>query len=310
MVPTPRTRTWAGPTLVVMGGALWGTTGTAAAFAPAGSGAASIGAARIVVGGVLLALLAAQPIRACWRTWRSGTLVQLAVGAVAVAAYQVFFFSSVERTGVAIGTVVALGSAPLLTGLLARALGSDRLSGRWVIATLAAIAGCTVLVLGDGGTAPTDRWGIALALGAGLSYACYAIMASRLIVGGMPDRAVIGAMFGGAAVLLLPVLLATDPTWLTEPRGILVTAHLAVLATVASYLLYGRGLRTTPVSIASTLTLSEPAVAALLGVLVLGEAFTSVTATGITLVALALVILLVPAHRATLPGRRRTARWD
>src|ERR1700685_4509757 len=42
---------------------------------------------------------------------------------VAVACYQLCFFSAVRLTGVAIGTVVAIGSAPVFTGLISRLTG-------------------------------------------------------------------------------------------------------------------------------------------------------------------------------------------
>ena len=53
-----------------------------------------------------------------------------------VAAYQATFFAAVDDTGVAVGTVVAIGSAPVFTGLLARTFASERLTcataSRWL----------------------------------------------------------------------------------------------------------------------------------------------------------------------------------
>ncbi len=62
-----------GAVAILLGAAAWGSTGTAAHFAPAGASAASIGAARIAVGGVLLVgdrgqhrPAAARPSGNCW----------------------------------------------------------------------------------------------------------------------------------------------------------------------------------------------------------------------------------------------------
>ena len=63
--------------------------------------------------------------------------------------------------------------------------------------------GCAMLVTG-GHASPASAAGIALALLASLCYAVYAVTASYLITNGAGDRAVVGAIFGGAAVLLLP----------------------------------------------------------------------------------------------------------
>ncbi|WP_208006945.1 EamA family transporter, partial [Aeromicrobium phragmitis] len=81
-------------------------------------GSLGAGLARILVGGGLLAAFA-------WLTsGRSRTaptpavLALAVVGALGVLAYQPTFFLGTEANGVAVGTVVALGSAPVLTGLL------------------------------------------------------------------------------------------------------------------------------------------------------------------------------------------------
>ena len=60
---------------------------------------------------------------------------------------------------------------------------------------------------------------------------------------------------------------------------------------MAAYLLYGHGLRTLSVPVAVTLGLAEPVVAALLGVVVLGERLTGAALAGLVLVGLAIVIL-------------------
>ncbi|WP_267912739.1 EamA family transporter [Streptomyces adelaidensis] len=60
-----------------------------------------------------------------------------------------------------------------------------------------------------------------------------------------------------------------------------------------AYRLYGRGLRRTPVSVATALTMGEPAVAAVLGVAVLGERLPAASWCGLAVLALGLVLLTV-----------------
>ena len=205
---------------VLLGAAAWGTAGTAAHFAPADASPASVGAARIALGGLLLlaVALATAGSRRAVAGLLSGGLVSRAVlllAAAAVAGYQVCFFTAVRETGVAIGTVVAIGSAPVFTGALSRLTGGSRLGRRWVIATASAVAGCAVLIssghpegataagAATGGARPA---GVSLALAAGLCYAIYAVTAARLISAGSPETAVMGLLFGAAAVLLSPLL--------------------------------------------------------------------------------------------------------
>lgn len=169
-----------GPLAVVAAAVLWGTAGTVGTLASAGS--VSLAAARLVLGGALLGALALVTHR---RTPNGNVPARwpLVLGAAAVAAYQLCFFAAVGRTGVAIGTVVAIGSGPVFTGLLSWIVGHERPSGRWAIATAAAVAGCAVLVTGGRGTGGVDAGGVALALLGGLLYAFYAVVAARAIAG-------------------------------------------------------------------------------------------------------------------------------
>jgi DME family drug/metabolite transporter len=127
---------------------------------------------------------------------------------------------------------------------------------------------------------------------AGLCYAIYAVTASRLIAAGSPETAVMGLLFGGAAVLLAPVLALSSPGWVGSGRGLAVTGYLGIVTTVAAYLVYGRGLRTVPAPVAVTLGLAEPVVAAVLGLVVLGERLTGAAIIGLVLVGLALATLV------------------
>ncbi|MFB7473482.1 DMT family transporter [Kitasatospora sp. NPDC056184] len=291
----------AGPLPVLAAAVLWGTTGTAGSLAPAGAPAAAIGCAGLVLGGLLL-LLSDRTAHSLPRTCTPRERRLLLLGALAVAGYPLTFYPAVARTGVAVATVIALGSAPVLTGLLAWLTGGPRPTARWACATATAVLGCALLVLGPrlgGGATPTDLAGVLLAALAGLSYAAYSLVGGRLIARGHPSAGVMGAMFGAAAVLVLPVLLIGDPHWLAAPRGLLVVLHLGVVTTFLAYRLFGRGLRHTSAQTATALTLAEPAVAAVLGVTALGERLPAASWSGLAVLTLALAVLTAP-----LPRRR------
>jgi drug/metabolite transporter, DME family len=287
---------WAsGAAAILLGAAAWGSTGTAAHYAPPGASSLSVGAARMALGGTALFLLAmtSRNSRQAVRSLLAGTAADragLVLAAAAVAGYQLCFFSAVRATGVAIGTVVAIGSAPVFTGILSRLTGGPPPGRTWLLSTLAAVAGCTVLVTG-GHASGARPAGVSLALAAGLCYSIYAVAAARLISGGHPEGAVMGLLFGGAAVILAPVLAATSSGWTITGRGLAVVGYLGVITTAVAYLLYGRGLRTVPVPAAVTLGLAEPAVAALLGVVVLGERLNATAVAGLALVGVALAVL-------------------
>ena len=88
-------------------------------------------------------------------------------------------------------------------------------------------------------------------------------------------------------------------SWVATTRGLAVATYLAVLTTALAYLQYARGLRTTAVTTATTLGLAEPAVAAVLGLAVLGERLTITGLAGLGVLATSLAITAWPARRPT-----------
>nr|WP_225878064.1 EamA family transporter [Spongiactinospora rosea] len=290
---------------------LWGTAGAAGALAVRGGvdvAPVSLAAARLLIGGLLLAVLTGAPAAVALLTGRGPARVPMLLAAVAAAGYQLAFFAAVTRTGVAIGTVVAIGSGPIFTGVLAWLIDGVRPTPRWAAATAAAVAGCAVLIAGGGVAAGGEVLsGILFALLGGLLYAFYAIIAARVISAGTPSGVVMGAMFGGAGVVMLPILLTSDFTWLGSAAGLGTAVYLGCATTALACFVYGLGLRTTPVATAATLTLAEPAVAALLGVVVLGERLAPASLAGLGLLAAALVLVALPSGGVRLLVRRRPA---
>jgi DME family drug/metabolite transporter len=283
-----------GQWLVLTAAVLWGTTGTAQAFAPAGVQPIVVGAVRLAVGGLALLLFAARQLPAA-RHGRLSNQTRLPIrptliGAASIAAYQLCFFAAVSLTGVAIGTIVAIGSAPILAGLLSWLVDRERPQRRWIMATLLAVAGCTVLIA-SGGTLNVNAGGVLLALGAGAAYAVYAHSSKALLAEHTPDL-VTAVLFSLGAVFLLPVLFISDLSWLSTGRGLMVALHLGLVATALAYILFTRGLQRIPVSSAVTLSLAEPLTAALLGILLLRERLTFPGLIGISLLLTGLFYLL------------------
>jgi DME family drug/metabolite transporter len=278
---------------------LWGTTGTAAALAPA-VGPLTIGAAAMGIGGLLQAIVALGPIRrsrASLRTHRGLVLI----GAVSVAVYPLAFYSSMDLGGVAVGTVVSLASAPVAAAVLERVTAGTPLSRRWMVAVALAIAGSTLLCLSKAGgpasTAPATIVSVLLGLLAGAAYALYSWAAHRLMQHGAGRAASMGAVFGIGGILLLPVLMITGGPLLASAHSFVVASYLAVVPMFLGYLLFGLGLERTAPSTATTLTVAEPALAALLAVIILGEQMSALGWLGLSIIGIALSVLTVRLPR-------------
>lgn len=267
----PRARGRVAPALAIVGAAaLFGTTGTAQALGPRSATALGIGAVRLLVGAAALAGIAAALRPAAPRRWRRH-VAALALGGAAVAAYQLCWFAGLRRTGVALGTIVGIGSGPVFAGL-AHALRTRAAPSRaWLAGTALTVLGAALLAARGAGGVSGDALGLAFMIGAGLSYAVYAQAGKHAIDDGLDPLAAMAGMFGAGAALLAPLLLVEPLGWLGTGRGAAMALHLGVLTVTVAYWLYGWGLDHLPVPTVVTLTLAEPLTAALLGVAFLGE---------------------------------------
>jgi len=253
---------------------------------------------RLLIGALALWFLAAHRRELDnLRKWRSWPLATTLAAAAGVAAYQIFFFAAVARTGVAIGTIVGIGSTPIAAGILVLLVHRESPGRRWMVATGIAIVGCALLILSSE-SVRTDLVGIFLAVAAGTSYALYTML-SKDLLDEHPAGAVLTVTFSLGVIMLLPVLIFGDLSWLKEPSGMAVALHLGVVTVGFAYLLFAIGLAVIPVATAATLTLAEPLTAGLLGVFLLGETLTATAVLGIALLLAGLLILTVQRSTPT-----------
>ena len=284
---TTKSRTISGAWFVLLAATLWGTTGTTQTFAPPGTSPLAVGTMRMVLGGALLAGL--MFARGGWQRGGRWPIVPLVLAVLGMVGYQLLFFAGVARAGVAMGTIVGIGSSPIMAGLLTWLVFRAWPGRQWAIATGLAIVGCTLLI-GGGQSIQVDVGGMLLAVGAGVAYAVYTI-ASKFLVGERPSTVVAGVVFGLGALLMLPLCFVLDMSWVTEPSGFLVSLHLGVVTLAFAYLMFTIGLKTVSSATAVSLTLAEPLTAALLGIFVVGESLEPLAWLGISLLFVGLVVL-------------------
>ena len=266
---------------VIGSGVLFGTSGTASVLLHTGASPMAIAAVRLIVGSIGLVVLAVRQrelghLVALWRrgtTWLMG---------VAAAAYMGTFFLAVGAGGVAIASLVSISLGPLFSALIARALGRPWPGRVWLVATILAVGGVALLgwpadagsSTGAAGaaTAPgSDRLlGAIFATVSSASYSLYAVLGSKLTREEHHATDALAAAFAIGSVILLPFLVM-DASWLASPQGIGLALWTGLVTTTTSYALFGYGFTHLAPGIVATLVLSEPVVATLLGVGVLGE---------------------------------------
>jgi inner membrane transporter RhtA len=223
-------------------------------FATAGS--VGVVALRLVFAAVVLLVV----WRPSLRMDRRVLTVVLGYGAV-LAAMNMAFYQALARIplGVAV-TIEFLG--PLSVALLG--------SRRWLDALWAVLAGLGVLLLTQDGGAV--RWtGVAFALLAAACWAAYILLGAALGARTSDGQGLAVAM-AFAGLLAAPVGIAQAGATLLRPEVLVAGLGVALLSSVVPYSLELEALRRIPARVFGVLMSLEPAVAALAGLVVLGEA--------------------------------------
>ena len=220
-------------------------------------------------------------------------------------------WATVAAFGVALGLMNwsfygSLAHLPLGVAVTVEFLGplvlTTVLSRRLLDFAAVAAAAAGVLLISEAFTVPFAELslvGLGLALTAGVFWAAYILLSGRT-----------GAAFPGldglalalvvATVVVLPVGLTSDGLWATEhlAKGL----GLAVLSSLLPYSLELLALRRLSAAAFGILLSLEPAVAALAGLLVLGQRLDVVQLVGLVLVVLASALVL-GVRRPEEPGR-------
>lgn len=257
---------------VVIAGVCWGLTGTLQRLAPETASSLTIGAIRVTGAGFFLLIytVAREGFSMFRERWDLGGLLIAAFGQIM---YQLTFFSAVRLTGVALGTMIAVGASPAMAGFLGRMLFKEPLTRSWYLSTGIAVAGCSLLILGgSAGELSADFLGCLLALAAAFSYTFMGLGLRK--IGDHGAAQTITLVFSLSGLLGLPILALSDTSWMLSLRGIGVILALVIAATILPMALFSISVHKIPFSRAYTLSLTEPLTASLLAVCFLGEKVT------------------------------------
>lgn len=287
---------------VLAAAVLFGTTGTSQALGPDDTTPLSIGVVRMVIGGTGLAVLAfalaarharRRPADVAPPRFGPKPLALMVLTGLCLALYQPLFFLGTERNGVAVATVVALGSAPILAGLGEWALTRRMPSATWMIATALATTGVVLLGFGGGaeGAGGTDPIGLLGSIGAGASFAVIANAQRRLLDAGWDPFTVVGAMGASAAAVCVLALPFVDVSWFGTTEGLVMGLWLGLGTISVPYVLFTWGLSGLTAATAATLTLGEPLTASVLGIVVLGERLSALAIAGLVVLGAGLALL-------------------
>lgn len=217
---------------------------------------------------------------------RADLLAALALG-VSLAALSLSFYSALERIPLGVAMTLEF-SGPLGIALVASRRRLDLLWG------VLAVVG--ILVLSPIGGA-VDPLGAGLALLGGAFWAAYILLSAR-IGRTIPGGGGLAMAMAVTAVVTLPFGLAAGERIASDPGVLLAVFAVAMLSSVIPFSLELEALRRIPVRVFGVLMSLEPAIAALVGLVVLGETLGLREAAAIGLV----VIASIGATRTAEPG--------
>lgn len=278
--------------IVLSGGILWGTTGTAQTFIPETVDPFVVAMMRVAIGGFVLLLGLLFLKRLNFSRWPWKTLLLLAF---VLALFQYFFFASVRLTGVAVGTVVSIGSAPIFSGLMEWVFLGQVPKRQWVVATAMAIIGSALLFFNKD-LVMLDSTGLMFAFIAGFLFASYTFFNKRVLVV-LDAIESVAVVFVLSALLLLPLSSQFSFKGLMTVQALIAIIYIGLVTTALGYILFSTGLKYIPSSSAMTLSLVEPFTAAILSVVVVGEYLNASAWTGVCLLMAGIVILTIGSRK-------------
>lgn len=283
-----------GVLLVAAAATLWGTSGLTATVAyDRGVHPLTVSSWRMALAAlVLLTMLRSTPEATERLSWHDRR--RLAVIGTGLAAYQASYFVAVQRAGVSIATLIALGSAPILVTLGER-LSTGRRTARTTLAGVTlAIAGLVALVGVPSGRGDGVLVGAAFAGISALGYAAVTLAGGSLSTRLGAQRATV-MTFVVAAALLVPATSATVGLGLGGDGTVLAAMlYLGIVPTALAYRLFFTGLQRVSASTAAVLVVLEPLVATGLAVPLVGERLSAVGWLGAATLLAAVVITTRP----------------
>jgi DME family drug/metabolite transporter len=274
--------------MVLLGGALLGSVGAASTYAPAAATPIALGGLRVAAGAVVL--IAVIPRFGGNRQHAFGLVrrPRLWVMATCTAMFQPLYLGAVDRTGVALSALLAVGAIPVCAAAVSFLVLGHRPTHRWTAATALAVIGLTIRSWSE--LHAGDAVGVAMALIAAFAVGCYLVAANVELQHGAPPIEISAIAYLLAAVLLAPFVVNEPLAWAVTPSGVAVIVYLGIVTMGVGNLLPMYGMRSLRPGPAATLMLSDPLIATLLGLLLFDEQLDTPATIGIALVAAGLVL--------------------
>lgn len=284
--------------LFIAMGVIWGVPYLLIKVAVEEFSPAALVLARTTLAAALLVPVAAlngqlRPLLPSWRPLLVYTVIEICIP------WWLLGYAEQRLSSSLTGLLVA--SVPLVGAVLVWGTGHERLDGRRVVGLLVGFAGVAALVGFDVDTG--DLRSVAAIVVVAFCYALGPLILARYLAG-LPGLGVVAASLAITALIYLPIGGSQWPTDPVSTQAWLAVIGLATVCTALAFLLFFQLVAEVGPARATVITYVNPAVALVLGVIVLDEAATIATLVGFGLILVGSVLATARDRSVTSEPQR------
>ncbi len=281
-----------GSLLVFLGALFFSGSGTIQSYAPSEATAFILGALRLLAAGIFLIIWCCS--KNLLQPLKNVNKFKVLLSALALAGFQLSFFLGVRSAGVAVGTVVTIGTTPIMAAVFGLIFFKEIPQKSWHISTAIAIFGLVLLNIHGMNTFNINS--ILFPVLAGTIYAFYLSQSKELLQKVRPEL-IMMYLFILSSLILLPLWFIFPCAWVLTTRGMLIAIGLGVITTAIPYCLVMAGLKNCDTAKAATLSLGEPLGAAILGFTLLHEPINLMSFCGVIAIFTSVLVLIYTAKK-------------
>ncbi len=290
---------------ILVAGALWGLMGVFVRYlTDLGLTTVQVTAVRIITAAVFFLVFLLVTDRGKLKIKLKDIWVFFGMGVGSVMLMSLCYFSTMQAASLSAAAIL-LYTSPIFVMLMSILFLGEKFTVQKLMALICAFAGC-VCVTGIGNEMSVSGSGVITGLLSGFSYALYSIFGTVALKKyhsyTVSSYAFFFAAAGELVICNIPDLYQRASSSVMPGRMLAVILLMALLTAFAPYLLYTYGLKGVETSKAAIMATIEPMVATILGIVVFHERMELLSAVGIGLIMLAILVLNNFGRPAVMEG--------
>lgn len=279
---------------ILVAGLAWSTIGLLGnTIMSAGVSPEQVTFIRLFLGFVVLLIYCSLKNRRLLKISKKGIIYSVIIGILCQAAFNLFYFNSINRLGVSMAAVL-LYTSPLFLATFSRFIYKEKLTKERFISLLACFVGAILAVTG-GEVNLKEISIIGLIIGI-LSAICYSLMPliSKSALKENSSVTILTYGFLSGAIVMIPYVKPLDILSYTgDTKVLLAMILLGVIPSALAYILYTEGIsKGIELSIVGIISSTELVGSVIIGWTVLGEDFSAVKLLGVVFMVLSTIIVL------------------